>query len=128
MGVPPDDGDIDLTDQIQHRQNGVAVTGALLVVGGAEHGHQDPQDNAQDQGQGGHQQGGLDAVEVLQPAVPLNKGLVKLDEEILEKTQVSASNADGFPCGIEFLHIGRSPLSFYGLREERKRAAHAALF
>ena len=58
----PDDGDIDLTDQIQHRQNGVAVTGALLVVGGAEHGHQDPQDNAQDQGQGGHQQGGLDAV------------------------------------------------------------------
>ena len=59
---------------------------------------------------------------------PLNKGLVKLDEEILEKTQVSASNADGFPCGVEFLHIGRSPLSFYGLREERKRAAHAALF
>lgn len=71
---------------------------------------------------------GLDAVEILQPAVPLNKGLVKLDEEILEKTQVSASNADGFPCGVEFLHIGRSPLSFYGLREERKRAAHAALF
>ena len=97
-------------------------------MGGAEHGHQDPQDNAQDQGQGGHQQGGLDAVEVLEPAVRLNKSLIEFDKEILKEAQVSAAGPDGFPCGVEFLHIGRSPLSFYGLREERKRAAHAALF
>ena len=93
----PDDGDVDLTDQVQHRQDGVAVAGALLVVGGAEDGHRDPQGDAQNQGQGGDQEGGFHPVEVLQPAVGLDECLVELHEEVLKEAQVPAGDTNRLP-------------------------------
>ena len=73
------------------------MAGALLVVGGAEDGHRDPQSDAQNQGQGGDQQGGLHPVEVLHPAVGLDKGLIELYKELLKEAQVPAGGADGLP-------------------------------
>ena len=61
-GGAADDGDVDLTDQVQDEQDGIVVAGALLVVGGADHGHQDTQGNADGQGQGSDQQGGAHTI------------------------------------------------------------------
>ena len=56
---------------------------ALLVVGGAHQSHQDPQDYAQDQGQSSGGEGGPDPVQILFPAVGLNKGHIELHIKFL---------------------------------------------
>ena len=61
------------------------MAGALLIVGSADQGDHDAQDDADDQGHGGDQQGGPHALEVLGPAAALEEGLVELEEEALEE-------------------------------------------
>ena len=51
-GGAADDGGVDLAYPVEQAQDRIpAAVGALLVVGGADHGHQHAQDYAQDQGQ-----------------------------------------------------------------------------
>ena len=103
-GSAPDDGDIDLGDEIQRSQKGIAEQnllvrgnltlhfgqqnldalgiaqqiGTLLVVGGADHSHQDTQRDADGKGQGGDQKGGAYTVQILPPAVAFDEGFVKV--------------------------------------------------
>ena len=96
MGVPRMTVTYTLAHGVGHAQGGIADAGALLVVGGADHGHQHAQGDADGQGQGGGHQGGAHAAEILLPAVRLQKSLVELDEKLLPPGQVRAAGIMGF--------------------------------
>lgn len=83
-GGAADDGDVHLAYPVEQAEDRVpAAVGALLVVGGAHQSHQDPQDYAQDQGQSSGGEGGPDPVQILFPAVRLNKGHIELHIKFL---------------------------------------------
>ena len=59
------------------------IAGALLIVRGAHHGDDDPEDDANQKRQRRDIECGEDAVQVLLPAVLVQKSLIKVDIELL---------------------------------------------
>ena len=90
-GGAADDSGVDLTDHIEEAQHRVFVPGALLVVGHTHQRHHAAQHDAQRQCQGGDQQGGAHAADVLEPAVLQQKGLIKFEEKLLPEVQLCAA-------------------------------------
>ena len=85
-----DDGDIHLRHCVEDAQDRVAVVGLLLRVAHADHSHDGTQHNAQHQCNGRDQQGRAHALDVLLPAVRVEKCLVKFYEEVLPEVQLLA--------------------------------------
>ena len=112
---------------LEEAQHGVAVVGALLVVGHTHQSHHAAQHDAQRQRHGGDQQCGAYALDVLHPAVFQDKGLIKLEKELLPEVELgtaveqlfeqfvlSSHSHPHFPilsdfCNLIFLKKGRSP-------------------
>ena len=85
------------------------MAGALLVVSHTDHGYDDAQDDAQDQRHGRDIEGRSYALDVLEPAVGLNKCLIEFHEKRLPEAQISAGGQDRLPLGIELLQ-SQAPL------------------
>ena len=83
------------------------VAGALLIVGRADHGHQNTQQNTDAQGQGRGQQGGADALQILEPPVVLQKRLIELYIKFLEKSDFLTQDHQGFPLLVGSSQIHR---------------------
>ena len=86
-----DDGGVHLAHCVEEAQHRVLVAGALLVVGHTDHGHHTAQHHAQGQCNGGDQQGGAYAPDVLEPAVLQDKGLIKFVKDPLPERQARAA-------------------------------------
>ena len=78
-----DHGHIDLQQAVDEPENGVFVSGTLLVMCRTDHRDNDTEDHAQHQCQHRHVQRGHHAVQVLQPAVIFDECLIKKDIELL---------------------------------------------
>ena len=69
----------------------IAAAGALLVVGHTHQRHHAAQQDAHGQSNGSDQQGGAYALDVLEPAVLQDKGLIKFVEQLLPHVQPAAA-------------------------------------
>ena len=115
-----------LANLVKETENEVVFAGTLLVMGGADHCHQNTQNNTDNEGKCGDHQSVTDTLQILQPAIAVNKGLEELYIEILPKGQIHAGFQKLFPLQIYFHR--RTPFKRKCLKSQRKRAAQAVLF
>ena len=104
----PDDGDVNFANQVEHRQHRVVLALALLVVAGADDGHQDAQHHTNEQCHHGDQKGDAQALKVLHPPAFIEPGPVEFHINVLPQVWV-------FQGLVRFVQLGKihlhTPLS-----------------
>ena len=85
------------------------MVGALLVVGNTDQGDHAAQHDAQRQRNGGDEQGGADALDVLHPAILQDERLIKFVEHFLPEAELRAAVEQLFQqfvlCGHSHPHF-----------------------
>ena len=76
------------------------MSGHLLVMGGADHGNDHAQQNAQGQRHGGYQQGRAHTVQILLPTVGLQEGLIEFHIKILPEAQLLTGDQQRLPLRV----------------------------